>query len=817
MDPERWRQIEHLYHSALEQEPAQRNRFLAEACQGDSELLGEVESLLAQRDSTELLGDQTAWPETGNLAAPPAVLTPGARLGPYQILGPLGEGGMGKVYRGLDTRLGRAVAIKISAEQFSQRFEHEARAISALNHPHICTLYDVGAMPSGSSYMVTELVEGETLRDWLKRAPAVEPSVEVARQVLEALRAAHGSGIIHRDLKPQNIMVRFDGYVKVLDFGLAKRIPASGGFQDSTTASMGLSAPGQILGTVAYMSPEQILGHQVDQRSDLFAFGIILHEMLAGERPWVRSSQVDTLHAILHDDPPPIQSGARTDLAAIVQKLLRKNPEDRYASAQAVLDALASSTTPGSQPLTSIAVLPFVFLSEVDQHKALSLGFADALITMLGSLEDFAVLPTSAILNYAAGTDPARTCRDLGVRHVLQGNVQKHGTHWRVSTQLFDGTTQKIAYSEKHDFVRENVFEVQDEIGRRVVESLQTRFPRAAPKARDRYSSDPEAFDEFMAGLRESYSDQEETLRSADQHLSKAVGLDPEFALAHAWLSHVSMQIHFYFDGNRSWIEKAEHHCNRALALDPGLPEGHWARSAILWSPAKNFQHAEAIAALEQVLAARPNFDRAHNRMAAICLHIGRFDEARIAHEQAMRSNPKNRTYNLENIYLCSGDFARAEEAAQAWLREAPGNRSAAWFVPQPPLMTGDLKLAEERLAAGLKLFPDEPLILSLQGMLHARRKETGAALEYVRKALDFPITFGHAHHTYHQVACVHAVLGETEKALAWLQRSVDTGNPCWPFFKLDPHLENLRAEPRFQRLVAGLEREYSALKISRP
>jgi tetratricopeptide (TPR) repeat protein len=187
-----------------------------------------------------------------------------------------------------------------------------------------------------------------------------------------------------------------------------------------------------------------------------------------------------------------------------------------------------------------------------------------------------------------------------------------------------------------------------------------------------------------------------------------------------------------------------------------------------------------------------------------------------LAHEQAMRSNPRNRTYNLEHIYLCSGDFARAEEAAQAWLREEPGNTNACSFGPLPPLMTGDLNLAEQRLAAGRKLYPDDPFLLSLQGMLHARRQETGAALECVRKALDLPITVGHAHHAYYQVACVYAVLGETEKAMAWLQRSVDTGNPCWPFFKLDPHLESLRTEPRFQRLVADLEREYTALKISR-
>jgi tetratricopeptide (TPR) repeat protein len=336
------------------------------------------------------------------------------------------------------------------------------------------------------------------------------------------------------------------------------------------------------------------------------------------------------------------------------------------------------------------------------------------------------------------------------------------------------------------------------------------------PKARDRFSSHPEAFEEFMSGLRQSYSDREETLRSAVQHLSRAVELDPEFALAHAILSYVAMHLHFEFDPQHVWVELAERHCRRALALDPSLPEGHSAHAFILWSPAKNFQHAEAIAALEQVLTAQPNNERAHNRMATICLHIGRFQEARIAHEQARRSNPKTRSNNLEFIYLYSGEFARAEEAGEAWIREKSGTKYALWFHPLPALMLGNLDVAAQRLVVGLQLYPEEPLMVSLQGMLHARRGQRSLALECIRKAGESPHSFGHTHHTHHQIASAYAVLGETDKAMAWLERSVDSGNPCWPFFRLDPHLENLRGDPRFQRLVADLERQYTALKIQR-
>jgi TolB-like protein/predicted Ser/Thr protein kinase len=820
MEQELRRKVEKLCHAALERAPDTRREYLANICGADTDLRRQVELQLAKEEQAgRFLEAPTIDDDSTTLTLTTASVVLGQRLGPYQIVSQLGAGGMGEVFRALDARLGREVAIKISQEQFSARFEREARAISSLNHPHICTLYDVGP-----NYLVMELVEGETLRDWLKRAPAVEPSLEIARQVLEALRAAHHAGIIHRDLKPENIMVRFDGYVKVLDFGLAKQISTYPIFGTQATATAPLSRPGQVVGTVAYMSPEQILGQETDQRSDLFSFGIILYEMLTQQHPWPCISSVDRLHAILHDDPNAT-SLMSAQVAAIVHKLLRKSPAERYPLAETVLEALASrgsspalvTTGASSKPLTSIAVLPFVFLSDVEEYKAFSLGFADALITMLGSLADITAAPTSAILNYAAGSDPAHICRELGVGHVLQGNVQKMGARWRVSIQLFDGKAQKVAFSEKHDFEMEHVFEVQDEIGRWAVESLQSRFSQAVPKSRDRYSSDPEAFDEFVSGLRESYSNQPKILLSAIEHLSAAVERDPEFALAHATLSCVCMNMYYEFDPQRDWLEKAEHHCRVALTLDPALPEVHYARAFILWSPARNFQHAEAMAALEQVLAAQPNNERAHNRMAAICLHIGWLPEARIACERAKRSNPKSRSNNLQFIYLYSGEFARAEKEAEIWIKDESGHGTyALWYHAQLPLMTGELDVAEQRLAIALKKLTDEPLITSLQGLLHARRGQPDLALQCVSRALDSARSFGHTHHTYYQIACVYAVLRETPKAMEWLERSVHTGFSCWPFFRIDPNLENLRAEPEFKRLVADLEQKYTARKIQR-
>jgi TolB-like protein/Tfp pilus assembly protein PilF/predicted Ser/Thr protein kinase len=820
MTPERYRRMTDVFHAVSERDPQTRAVFLMEACGEDEELRREVEAMLAADAEPggfleKALCDVAAdFLDDADAQVQPSA---GTVLGRYRIEGLAGAGGMAKVFRAVDTQ-GRRVAIKIYAERFSKRFKREARAISVLKHPHICALYDVGP-----NYLVTEFVDGETLRDWFQRALRLEQGIEIAKQILQALLAAHEAGLVHRDLKPENVMVRVDGQVKVLDFGLARWMPGKNLPGSDNAASTDTSLSGQIVGTVAYMSPEQVQGGQVDERSDLFAFGTILYEMLTGRHPWRGKSTVDTLHAILYADPLEIEATSTLawTAAAVAGRLLRKDPAGRYRSAAAVLDALEGRVQPeiprAEEPatLTSIAVLPFLFLGEGHHANAYSLGFADALITILANLEDVAVAPTSKILNYAAGSDPAAVCRDLGAGHVLQGTVQKVGGRWRVSLQLFDGAAQKISYSEKHDFTLESVFDVQDEIGRRVVEALHRRFARAAPKSRDRYSSDPDAYNEFISGLAESFAKHPETLKSAVQHLSMAVERNPEFALAHATLSHVSMILDFEFEPQQEWLEKAEYHCQRALDLDPGSPEGHLAKAWILWSPAKNFQHIEAIAELEQVLAAQPNLERAHNRMSTICWHIGRLEECRVAHERAQRSNPKAETGNLFWFYLASGDFARLEvEAARVAQRRM--SMYDAHLCTLAALYLGDWSAAEERLAACLTQWPDDSMVAASQGMLHARRNQSELALQCVRKALDNPHSFGHTHHVYNEIACIYGALGDRKKAMAWLERTVDTGFPCWPFFCIDPYLECLRDVPEFQRLMSDLERTYTAVKIHR-
>ena len=322
MDPNRWRRVEELYHSALEREPERRSVFIAEACKDDEDLRRLLDDLLSQGDLTNGLVGKPVWEVVAESTEPSSEIAAGARLGPYEILGPLGEGGMGKVYRARDTRLDRPVAIKISAEQFSNRFEREARAISALNHPHVCTLYDVGP-----NFLVMELVEGETLAQRIGRSGPVpiEEALQAALEIAQALQVAHSKGIIHRDLKPANVKITPDGWVKVLDFGLAKsNYREAVGDNPPSETSADRSIAGQVVGTPAYMSPEQARGEEVDARTDIWAFGCVLYELLTGRRAFRAEENSDTIDAILTREPDwralrattpkPIQELVRTCL-----------------------------------------------------------------------------------------------------------------------------------------------------------------------------------------------------------------------------------------------------------------------------------------------------------------------------------------------------------------------------------------------------------------------------------------------------------------------------------------------------------------------
>ncbi|MFN2385284.1 MAG: protein kinase, partial [Thermoanaerobaculia bacterium] len=516
-------------------------------------------------------------------------ISPGSRLGPYEITGVLGKGGMGEVFRALDPRLNRSVAIKIlppasAGPDSARRFEREARAVASLSHPHIVALFDVGEQ-DGVRYVVTELIEGQTLREQLARGPLrASEAAKLAAEVADGLAAAHERGLVHRDIKPENIVITPAGRAKILDFGLVREDPASAGASDSDShpTMSALTEPGMISGTVGYMSPEQIRGEPVDARSDIFALGAVLYEMVTGRRAFSAGSKIETLNAILKEEPTPAPSDVRLpeELSRILRRCLAKRKDDRYHSAADLshdLSAVAAGS--GSAPAISVpaarpfpakrlvffaiaaavamalaivlvsrrrpaaaslprtlAVLPFRMIGE-EQTAHFGLGLADSLIGRLASVSELTVRPTSAISRFEKDPIDARQAGDqLDVEGVLEGTLQKLEGVTRVSVQLTDVSRGAIVWSDRLELPEGRLFEVQDEIARRVVDGLRVKIAPTERIGQQKAQQVPDAvMEEYFAArarlpetMRMSPAGRREMVAHFDRILEKA----PNFARA---------------------------------------------------------------------------------------------------------------------------------------------------------------------------------------------------------------------------------------------------------------------------------------------
>jgi serine/threonine protein kinase len=651
MDPERWQQIERVYLSTLERPPGHRAAFLKEACQDDSELRREVESLLAQPEASLRLSE-SGW-ETATIPMEPraAHLAPNSMLGPYRIDAVLGSGGMGEVYRAVDTRLERKAAIKIAREKFSARFEREARTISTLNHPNICMLFDIGP-----NYMVTELVEGETLRAWLKRPQTEARSVEIAEQILEALRAAHNAGIVHRDLKPENIMIRWDGYLKVLDFGLAKRTPGMALLQTESTLTADLSQPGEIVGTIAYMSPEQILGREADARSDLFAFGIVFYEMLTGTYPWPRQSGIDRMHAILHDDPPPTESL----WSGILAKLLCKNREERYASAEAVLEALASPPAPRPRATTRLIVLPFRILRSHEASDFLAVSLPDAIASSLAAVDSLLVRSTILASRFASSgeIDVKAIAEQAQVDAVLTGSLLSDGERLRVAAQLVQAPGGTLLWSTSSQVSLGSIFQLQDDLVDRIVKAL---APNLTPREQGALSRDvpanAPAYELYLRAnqLVATGHDAERLMLARDLYL-RSVEADPKYAPAWACLGRIHRMIGKFAYGLEELpkhLFRAEDAFQKAFALHPDLPVAH---NYYTYLQTDTGRPLDAMVRLLPRAREHRHDPNLYAGLVHACRYCGLLDASIAAHVRARQLDPNIRTTVLYS-YMGLSDF----------------------------------------------------------------------------------------------------------------------------------------------------------------
>jgi len=457
---------------------------------------------------------------------------------------------MGEVYRATDTKLARQVAIKVLPEAFAQdaerltRFDREAKTLAALNHPGIAAIYGLEEA-DGSKALVMELVEGPTLADRIAQGPIpVDDALPIARQIAEALEAAHEQGIIHRDLKPANIKVRQDGLVKVLDFGVAKalsRPKSDADVSDAATATVHATRLGAVVGTAAYMSPEQARGQVVDPRSDIFSFGVVLYELVTGQRPFAGDSTVDVLMAVLQDEPPP--ADVPEPIAAVLRKCLAKQATARFASMAHVKAALGrapgeSQHKPREKP--SIAVLPFTNMSGDPNQEYFSDGVVEEIITALSHFRQLSVIARNSTFTYRGrSVDVRQVSRELGVRYVLQGSVRKVGDRVRITSQLVDATDGSHLWADRFDGLLEDIFDLQDRVAARVVGAVEPTLRQSEiERSRRKRPENLAAYDLYLRALPHAYAFRvEDNLRALDL-LHESVALDADFApaLAHlAW------------------------------------------------------------------------------------------------------------------------------------------------------------------------------------------------------------------------------------------------------------------------------------------
>jgi serine/threonine-protein kinase len=571
-------------------------------------------------------------------------------LGPYEILARIGAGGMGEVFKARDTRVDRIVAIKRLKPEHAERFKREARAIAQLNHPHICQLYDVG-----EDYLVMEFIDGVPLPSRLPR----EDFLKLAIQIAAALEEAHTKGIVHRDLKPANILVAAKG-AKLLDFGLAK-------FQKplpETTVTM--TQAGTVVGTVAYMSPEQAQGLPIDTRSDIFSLGAVLYEACSGSRPFQGETALATLSSIIRDDPPDLE--ASPSLKRIILRCLAKQTHARYQTMtdlRSALEQLVRAPRQDTQP--SIAVLPFANMSpEADEY--FSDGLAEEIINLLAHIPELKVTARTSAFAFRGKEQDIRKIADaLGVRAILEGSVRRAGNRIRVTAQLINATDGLHLWSERYDRELTDVFAIQDEIARAITDALEVRLsPDAA--ARRRHTPPLPAYEAFLKGRHQMQKWTAESMARCSQCYLEAIELDPQFALAHCELGLI------YFCMTTDNVipaaqaaERMRAEAVRALAIDPSLAEPHavLALVAIL-----DYQWEEAGRQFRLAMACGPVSPFMRYFYCLFYLSpLGKPREALEQVEQALRTDPLNLLPRMaRGMFLLASDDSAGEQELLAVL-----------------------------------------------------------------------------------------------------------------------------------------------------
>jgi len=787
----------------------------------------------------------------------------GTTLGHYRITAKIGEGGMGVVYRAHHERLDRDVAVKVLHEDVAQdadrlaRFEREAKAVAKLDHPNILAIHDFGS-DDGVAYAVMELLEGESLREVIKGGGlTTSKAVEYAQAIADGLAAAHDKGIIHRDLKPENVFLTRDGRIKILDFGLAKlKLPEQDITTKTPTATLD-TAPGGLLGTVPYMAPEQVQGKPADHRSDIFALGIVLYEMLTGSRPFGGGTTVETAAAILKEDPEPISAASPTvpaSLVSVVAKCLEKRPEDRFSSTHDLsltLGAMESATaapphqeksnigmrwphmlafviaaviallfilppsalierltgTAETTPIRSIAVLPLNNLSGDPEQEYFADGMTEALISKLAQIGSLDVISRTSVMLYKNSEKPLpQIARELGVDAIIEGSVTRGESDVRITVQLIRGATDRHLWAQDYQRPLRDVLFLQGEVAQAVAHEIDVALTaEESGRLAQARTLDPEAHEAYLKGMHYFLLFTGDGLEKGATYLERAIEIDPEYADAYALLAGVQLNS-TYFLGlpPTEVVPRARKNLGKALELDPNnadavLVKG-WIEMTYDWDwDAAERSHLRA-------LELAPSRSQVHSNYAYMLACRGAVEEAVVEARRAERLDPLSPMAGQQvgmMLYL-----ARQNEEAIAQLERTIDLSPGYWFaylrLAQVLMANGDYDRGIEVIQKAIELAGPgtQRSGKHVLASLYALAGNGAEAVKILREIEEQEKT---AYVPPTDLAQIHTYLGNIDEAFGWLVEAVEVRDADLFMAKVSPIWDPLRHDPRFDELLRRL------------
>jgi eukaryotic-like serine/threonine-protein kinase len=704
-------------------------------------------------------------------------LAAGDRLGPYEILVPIGSGGMGEVWKARDTRLGRIVAIKLLKGQHSERFEQEARAVAALNHPNICQIYDIGP-----DYLVLEYVDGKPLQGPFP----VQEAVRLAIQIASALEEAHGRGILHRDLKPGNILLTAKGTAKLLDFGLAK-------FAEAADSDLIKTVEGTVMGTAPYMAPEQAQGKLLDERSDIFSFGAVLYEMVSGKRAFNGVSTAEVMIAVLRDEPERLNTSAT--LSPIVMRCMRKTPAERFQTMAEIKAALETISEKRAELQPSIAVLPFANMSRDADDEYFSDGLAEEIINALTQVVGLKVIArTSAFAFKGKNEDIRRIAEALGVTNVLEGSVRRAGTRLRVTAQLIHAADGTHLWSQRYDREMTDIFAVQDEIAAAIAGTLQVKLTGKPATARA-FEPNLPAYEAFLRGRQQSYKLSPEAHGLAEEHFKRAIALDPQWADPHSYLGRVYFSLGFYgFRPATEMVAVARAEARKALELLPSEPIAHALLGIIAASHDYDWKEAEEQFRLARTYEPLPPYVQdmyAHFYL----LPLGRFEEALQERVKAIAQDPLNALWHLHQAFtlLCAEMYEFAIVEARKALEFDDRICLPHWVIALSYFFHGKRVDAQGPAEEAFRLAPWNFAIVGTLAGLLARAGEKDRA-EKLLATIPRAEPVG--------MYMYHLVCSEIDAAIDCYARGIEQRNLRAMVIASAGFLKPLRASPRWPKLA---------------